>query len=58
MCLFAGDVSDLELYFAVDEEQLGQLVTIPLLPGGTAKQVTNENRILYVHLMADYRLNR
>lgn len=55
---YDGDVSDLELYFAVDEEQLGQLVTIPLLHGGTAKQVTNENRILYVHLMADYRLNR
>ena len=53
-----GDIADLELSFAVDEEQLGQLITVPLLPGGSAKQVTNDNRILYVHLMADYRLNR
>ena len=29
-----------------------------LVPGGEAKIVTNENRILYAHMMADYRLNR
>ena len=51
-------MSDLELSFAVDEQQLGQLITVPLLPGGSARQVTNDNRILYVHLMAEYRLNR
>ena len=53
-----GDLEDLDLYFAMDEERLGRIVTVPLLPGGTAKQVTSENKILYVHLVADYRLNK
>lgn len=35
-----------------------QLDTIDLLPGGGAIPVTNENRILYAYLVADYRLNR
>jgi hypothetical protein len=34
-----GDVSDLDLTFAVDEERFGQIVTVPLLPGGTARPV-------------------
>merc|ERR1712146_733153 len=44
--------------FAVDEEVLGERHTVPLRPGGSAVDVTNENRVLYVHLMADYKLNQ
>jgi ubiquitin-protein ligase E3 B len=55
---YDGEVEDLGLVFAIDEDQLGQRVTVPLRPGGTAVDVTNENRILYVHLVADFRLNK
>lgn len=55
---YEGDVSDLALCFAVDEEVCGKMVSLPLLPGGEGIDVTNENRILYCHSMADYRLNR
>lgn len=55
---YAGDVADLDLSFSVDEMIFGQLQSKPLLPGGSAVDVTNDNRILYCHLMADYRLNR
>ncbi|EGD77196.1 ubiquitin-protein ligase E3B [Salpingoeca rosetta] len=55
---YEGDVSDLGLCFAVDDEVFGHHVTVPLRPGGSAIDVTNDNRILYVHLLADYRLNK
>ena len=53
-----GDVSDLDLTFSVDEDVMGSVVTTPLILGGAAQPVTNQNRILYVHLMADYKLNK
>ena len=55
---FAGDVADLALSFAVDDTVFGEHVTTSLLPGGSALDVTAENRILYIHLVADYRLNK
>ena len=55
---YEGDVADLDLCFAVDEDVLGKMVTHDLRPGGATIEVNNENRILYCHLMADYRLNK
>ena len=49
---------DLCLTFSVDEEAFGQRTAVELRPGGRVTAVTKENRIEYIHLMADYRLNR
>lgn len=53
---YDGDVKDLELTFSFDEDVLGKVVTHQLMPGGNAIQVTNDNKISYVHLMAHYRM--
>jgi multisubunit Na+/H+ antiporter MnhE subunit len=37
---------------------LGVRTAVPLRPGGSMMDVTNENKILYVHLAADYYLNK
>ena len=49
---------DLCLTFSVDEEAFGQRTAVELRAGGRVTAVTKENRIEYIHLMADYRLNR
>lgn len=53
---YDGDIRDLELTFSFDEDVLGKVVTHQLLPGGGAINVTNDNKISYVHLMAHYRM--
>ncbi|KAH6798844.1 ubiquitin-protein ligase 7 [Perilla frutescens var. frutescens] len=53
-----GDVRDLSLDFTVTEESLGKRHVIELKPGGKDICVTNENKLQYVHAMADYKLNR
>eukprot|EP00039_Didymoeca_costata_P014348 m.230500 g.230500 ORF g.230500 m.230500 type:complete len:275 (+) comp16000_c0_seq7:2639-3463(+) len=55
---YEGDVMDLGLTFCVDEEVLGKRETTDLCPGGQAVDVTNENKILYCHRVADYKLNK
>ncbi|CAG8467534.1 1607_t:CDS:10 [Acaulospora morrowiae] len=55
---YDGNVEDLGLYFAIDEEINGRIITKELRPGGSHMMVTNENRIQYLYLMADYRLNK
>ena len=49
---------DLCLTFSVDEEAFGQRTAVELRAGGRVTAVTKENRIEYIHLMADYRLNK
>jgi ubiquitin-protein ligase E3 B len=39
-----GDVSELQLTFSYDEDQLGHIVTHDLIPGGRAVAVTTENK--------------
>lgn len=56
--LFDGDVKELSLDFTVTEELLGQRVVTELKPGGKNVAVTNENKLQYVHAIADYKLNR
>nr|XP_023030496.1 ubiquitin-protein ligase E3B [Leptinotarsa decemlineata] len=54
---YEGDVSDLDLTFSVDDDTMGKIVTHELVPGGRAVQVTNENKINYIHLMAHFRMH-
>ncbi|XP_072380057.1 ubiquitin-protein ligase E3B [Diabrotica undecimpunctata] len=54
---YKGDVSELDLTFSVDEDSMGKIVTHELVPGGKAVQVTNENKINYIHLMAHFRMH-
>lgn len=39
-----SDVADLSLTFSIDEDILGRVRTIDLVPGGHAMHVTNENK--------------
>ncbi|XP_020091856.1 E3 ubiquitin-protein ligase UPL7 isoform X2 [Ananas comosus] len=55
---FDGDVGELSLDFTVTEELGGKMVVAELRPGGKNMPVTNENKLQYVHAMADYKLNR
>ncbi|KPI95020.1 Ubiquitin-protein ligase E3C [Papilio xuthus] len=52
------DVPDLGLDFTVLTDELGEQRTEELKPGGANIPVTAENRIEYIHLVADYKLNR
>uniref|UniRef100_M4BPZ5 HECT-type E3 ubiquitin transferase n=1 Tax=Hyaloperonospora arabidopsidis (strain Emoy2) TaxID=559515 RepID=M4BPZ5_HYAAE len=54
---YDGNVEDLALTFSVSEVQFDKVVTRNLLPDGSNVPVTNENRIRYIHLMANYKLN-
>lgn len=52
------DVSDLNLDFTVVSNELGESKVEDLKPGGSSISVTLTNRIEYIHLIADYKLNR
>ncbi|XP_024365783.1 E3 ubiquitin-protein ligase UPL7 isoform X2 [Physcomitrium patens] len=53
-----ADARDLSLNFTVAQELSGEHSTVELRPGGADIQVTNENKLQYVHAVADYKLNR
>ena len=55
---YDGDVSDLCLDFTCTEEVYGEILTKELVPGGSDVEVNDSNKLLYVHLLADYHLNR
>ncbi|KAG6502930.1 hypothetical protein ZIOFF_035219 [Zingiber officinale] len=55
---YEGDVTDLSLDFSVTEEICGKMIVTELKPGGRNISVRNENKLQYVHAMADYKLNR
>uniref|UniRef100_A0A7S0J4Y7 HECT-type E3 ubiquitin transferase n=1 Tax=Calcidiscus leptoporus TaxID=127549 RepID=A0A7S0J4Y7_9EUKA len=56
---YEGNVElDLCLTFSVDHDDLGVRETVELREVGSTIPVTKENRIEYVHLMADYALNK
>ncbi|KAK6943931.1 HECT domain [Dillenia turbinata] len=55
---YDGDVKELSLDFTVMEELFGKQHVIELKPGGKDVPVTNENKLQYVHAIADYKLNR
>ncbi|KAF6266493.1 hypothetical protein COO60DRAFT_1469979 [Scenedesmus sp. NREL 46B-D3] len=51
------DVESLGLTFSVERQLFGKTVQTDLLPGGDSLAVTGDNRLLYVHLLADHLLN-
>ncbi|KAG2483869.1 hypothetical protein HYH03_017266 [Edaphochlamys debaryana] len=54
---YEGDVSDLSLTFSAETDYFGCPVHHELLPGRGDEPVTNDSRLLYVHLLADWHLN-
>ncbi|XP_045352281.1 ubiquitin-protein ligase E3C isoform X2 [Leopardus geoffroyi] len=55
---YEGDVEELGLNFTVVNNDLGEAQVVELKYGGKDIPVTSANRITYIHLVADYRLNR
>uniref|UniRef100_A0A1B0FE55 Ubiquitin-protein ligase E3C n=1 Tax=Glossina morsitans morsitans TaxID=37546 RepID=A0A1B0FE55_GLOMM len=54
---YEGDVAELNLDFTVASSSLGQTQVLELKSQGQSISVTNSNRIEYLQLMADYKLN-
>ncbi|WOK93722.1 hypothetical protein Cni_G02422 [Canna indica] len=54
---YKGDVSELELYFVVLNNEYGEQTEDELIPGGKDMHVTKDNVIAFIHLVANYRLN-
>jgi ubiquitin-protein ligase E3 B len=52
---YTGNVEDLALVFSVDDPLMG---THELRPRGSDMSVTNDNRISYVYMVADFKLNK
>lgn len=55
---YEGDVADLGLDFTVVSNELGETKVEELKPNGVNIMVNSSNRIEYIRLMADYKLNR
>ncbi|XP_076073361.1 ubiquitin-protein ligase E3C-like [Mytilus galloprovincialis] len=55
---YDGDVADLGLDFSVVNNDFGQTKIEELKPGGRDIAVNNNNKIEYIHLMADYKINK
>lgn len=55
--LYDGDVEDLSLTFVASTERYGSTVTVPLVPGGEHKPVTNANRKDFIDLYVRYHLD-
>jgi len=55
---YEGDVEDLGLTFSFDQDTMGRIVTHELVPGGRSINVTNSNRISYIHHMAHFKMHR
>ncbi|KAG8658925.1 hypothetical protein MANES_03G208600v8 [Manihot esculenta] len=54
---YQGDISELELYFVIVNNEYGEQTEEELLPGGRNLRVTNENVITFIHLVSNHRLN-
>ncbi|KAL0272582.1 UNVERIFIED_CONTAM: hypothetical protein PYX00_005501 [Menopon gallinae] len=52
-----GDVKDLGLTFSINEDCMGKIVTHELVPGGKLIEVTEDNKINYIHLVAHFRMH-
>ena len=55
---YDGDVQDLGLDFTIAVDDLGENKIELLKAEGDEIAVTNENRIEYIHLVADFKLNK
>ncbi|ESQ48207.1 hypothetical protein EUTSA_v10019984mg [Eutrema salsugineum] len=54
---YKGNISELELYFVILNNEYGERTEEELLPGGKDMRVTNENVITFIHLVSNHRLN-
>lgn len=54
---YDGNVEDLSLDFTSTHLENGKSVNVDLIPNGSNIPVTNQNRIQYIYLIANYRLN-
>ncbi|KAL4568258.1 hypothetical protein LXL04_023866 [Taraxacum kok-saghyz] len=54
---FEGDLSELELYFVIVNNEYGEQTSEELIPGGKNIRVVNDNVITFIHLVANHRLN-
>lgn len=54
---YEADISELELYFVILNNEYGEQTEEELLPGGKNIRVTNENVITFIHLVSNHRLN-
>ena len=54
---YNGDISELELYFVIVNNEYGEQCEEELVPGGRDMRVTNDNVITFIHLVANHRLN-
>lgn len=54
---YEGEAEDLGISFCVEEDTFGRRTVHELRPGGADVAVTNTNKLLYVHLVADWHLN-
>ena len=55
---YEGEAEDLGITFSVEDDVLGRRQVHELCPGGDDMAVTSSNKLLYVHLVADWHLNR
>lgn len=55
---YEGDVSELGLYFTIVCDELGETREEDLKPNGSNVPVTSANRLEYIQLMADFKLNK
>ncbi|CAL8313718.1 unnamed protein product [Merluccius merluccius] len=55
---YEGDVNELGLNFTIVNNDLGEAQVVELKAEGRDTAVTAGNRIEYIHLVADYRLNK
>lgn len=55
---YKGDVADLNLDFTITNNELDEREVVELKPGGSKIPVNKDNKVEYVHLVADYRLNK
>ena len=55
---YEGEAEDLGLTFSAEDDVFGQRQGHELCPGVDDMAVTSTNKLLYVHLVADWHLNR
>eukprot|EP00833_Pecoramyces_ruminatium_P010365 jgi/Orpsp1_1/1184397/evm.model.c7180000089353.2 len=54
---YQGNIEDLSLTFAIDDEQFGKAESVDLIANGSTIPVTDVNKIQYIYHMANYKLN-
>jgi hypothetical protein len=54
---YDGDIEDLSLVMSYTDSSFGNHNVINLIPGGSDISVTNENKMQYIRLYANFILN-